>query len=114
MWYYSRQFNDITSNPALYIESLINNANTAYQNSNMDLRLKTLCIERLPSTFIESNNATDLLNDLLAVKGSEAALRQTADIALLVTSGPRGPACGAVSERIVNTYYCCLYEFSIE
>ena len=108
MWYYSKQFDDITSNPALYIESLINLANTAYQNSNIDLKLKTLCIERLPSTFIESSNVTDLLNDLLAVKGSEAALRQTADIALLVTSGPRGTACGAVSESIFNTSHCCL------
>ena len=112
MWYYSPQFDEITSNPALYIESLINNANDAYQNSNIDLRLRTLCIERLPNSFVESNNVTDLLNDLLAVKGSEAALRQTADIALLVTSVPRGGACGAVSESIVNTSPCSMYKFA--
>ena len=105
MWYYSKQFDDITSNPSLYIENLINLANTAYQNSNMRLRLKTLCIERLPITWWESNDPTSLLNDLVAEKGSEAALRQTADIALLVTSGPRGGACGAVSESMI--YYPC-------
>ena len=109
MWYYSKQFDDITSNPALYIENLINLANTAYQNSNMRLRLKTLCIERLPITWRESNDPTSLLNDLVAEKGSEAALRQTADIALLVTSGPRG-ACGAVSESIIYTCHCCLFK----
>ena len=114
MWYYSPQFDEITSNPALYVESLINNANDAYQNSNIDLRLRTLCIERLPNSFVESNNVTDLLNDLLAVKGSEAALRQTADIALLVTSVPRGGACGAVSESIVNTSPCSMYKFAGE
>ena len=97
MWYYSKQFDDITSNPELYVESLINLANTAYQNSNINLRLKTMCIERLPDSFTEANDASRLLNDLLAVKGSESALRQTADIALMITSQPRGGACGAVS-----------------
>ena len=56
-----------------------------------------MCIEKLPSTFVEVNDAGGLLTDLVAVKGSEAALRQTADIALLVTSAPRGGACGAIS-----------------
>ena len=40
MWYYSQEFDDITSNPELYVESLVNLANTAYQNSNINLRLK--------------------------------------------------------------------------
>ena len=97
MWYYSQQFDDITSNPELYVESLVNLANTAYQNSDIDLRLRTMCIEKLPGSFVEADDAGGLLNDLVAVKGSEAALRQTADIALLVTSAPRGGACGAVS-----------------
>ena len=103
MWYYSQQFDDITSNPELYVESLVNLANTAYQNSDIDLRLRTMCIEKLPSSFVESNNAGTILNDLVAVKGSEAALRQTADIALLVTSAPRGGACGAVSAPFVKS-----------
>ena len=102
MWYYSKQFDDITSDPALYIESLINLANTAYQNSNLNLRLKTMCIEKLPDSFVEANNAGNLLSDLVAVKGSESALRQTADIALMVTSQPRGGACGAVSTFLCN------------
>ena len=97
MWYYTKQFDDITTNPALYIESLINLANTAYQNSNLQLTLKTMCIEKLPDSFVEANNAGTLLEDLVAEKGSEALLRQTADIALMVTSQPRGGACGAVS-----------------
>ena len=103
MWYYSQQFDDITSNPDLYVESLVNLANTAYQNSDINLRLKTMCIEKLPSSFVESNNAGTILNDLVAVKGSEAALRQTADIALLVTSAPRGGACGAVSAPFIKS-----------
>ena len=98
MWYYSKEFDDITSNPALYAESLINLANDAYQNSNINLRLRTLCIERLPDSFVESDSPGGILEDLVAVKGSQAALRQTADIALLITSGPLGGACGAVSK----------------
>ena len=97
MWYYSQQFDDITSNPRLYIESLVNHANAAYQNSNINLRLKTLCMERLPGSFVESDNVTKLLKSFVAVKGSSTALRQTADIALLITSAPRGGKCGSVS-----------------
>ena len=97
MWYYSQEFDDITSDPALYIESLVNLANTAYQNSNINLRLKTMCIEKLPSTYVETDDYMAILNDWVAVKGSPTALRQTADIALLVTSTHRGGACGAVS-----------------
>ena len=102
MWYYTKQFHDITTNPELYIESLINLANTAYQNSNLQLTLKTMCIEKLPDSFVEANDAGTLLENLVAVKGSEAALRQTADIALMVTSQPRGGACGAVSTLQYN------------
>ena len=39
MWYYTKEFEAITSDPALYMAGLINHANTAYQNSNLNLRL---------------------------------------------------------------------------
>ena len=105
MWYYTKQFEDITTNPALYIESLVNLANTAYKNSNINLVMATMCIEKLPDSFVETNNAGTLLNDLVALKGSEAALRQTADIALMVVSQPRGRACGAVSSLWGNIIF---------
>lgn len=100
MWYYTKEFYDITSDPALYMESLINYANTAYQNSNISLRLETMCIERLSDDTLESNSATstEVLTNFYNTKGSAAALRQTADIALLVTSSYIGGACGAVSD----------------
>ena len=97
MWYYTKEFDDITSNVPLYIETLITHANTAYQNSNINLRVRTLCTERLPDSFIESNSVNSILSDFVKAKGSATALRQTADISLLVTSTYRGGACGAVS-----------------
>lgn len=99
MWYYTKEFYEDTSDIPLYMESLVNYANTAYQNSNISMRLETMCIERLNDDTIESNSATstELLTNFYNVKGSAAGLRQTADIALLVTSRYIGQACGAVS-----------------
>ena len=61
MWYYSQEFDDITSNPELYVESLVNLANTAYQNSNINLRLKvSVVMQRLsyPTEAVLSNKVT--------------------------------------------------------
>ena len=103
MWYYTKEFDDVTDDPPLYMEDLINHANTAYQNSNINLRLETLCVEKLEDTFKETDSdgadkdVTTLLNDFVGAKGSATNLRQTADLAFLVTSTYRGGACGAVS-----------------
>ena len=63
-----------------------------------------MCVERLDDNFTETESdgtdkdVTTLLNDFVGTKGgSPTNLRQTADIALLVTSTYRGGACGAVS-----------------
>ena len=135
MWYYTSQFNSVTSDPALYISGLINNANAAYANSNINLKLKTKCVEQLPDNFMEGNSVGTLLEELVNVKGnlkfrqdkkvridwefpserhntyfhnplvlgSPTALRQTADISLLVTSTYINGACGAVSKPS-----CCI------
>ena len=104
MWYYTKQFDDITSNPADYIELLNSHANTAYQNSNLNLRLKTKCIERLPSNIRETSN---ILRDFIGAKGSSSALRQNADIALLVTSRSISGICGQVSSTIISQIKVC-------
>ena len=70
MWYYTSQFNDVTSDPALYVSGLINNANAAYANSNINLRLKTKCVEQLPDNFVEGDSVGNLLAELVNVKGN--------------------------------------------
>ena len=69
MWYYTKEFEDITSDPGLYIAGLVNHANTAYQNSGIDLELTTMCVERLPDDFVEANNVNTLLDDWWNAKG---------------------------------------------
>ena len=69
MWYYTKEFEAITSDPALYMASLVNHANTAYQNSNLDLRLTTMCIERLPDSFVEADDVNALFNNFYNAKG---------------------------------------------
>jgi len=92
MWYYTKQFDDVTSDPRGYVELLNTHANTAYANSNINLRLKTKCVEMLPSNIRESAN---ILNDFGSIKGgSRSAIRQNADIAMLVTSRPVNGWCG--------------------
>ena len=90
MWYYTSQFKSVTSHPALYISGLINNANAAYANSNINLRLKTKCVEQLPDSFVEGDSVGTLLEDLVNVKGNEAKsvagnhwLRLSPSVALL-------------------------------
>ena len=74
MWYYTSQFNSVTSDPALYISGLINNANAAYANSNINLRLKTKCVEQLTDNFVEGDSAGKLLEELVNVKGNLKAI----------------------------------------
>ena len=69
MWYYTKEFEAITTNPALYMSSLINHANTAYQNSNLDLRLTTMCMERLPDSFVEADDVGTLFTNFAIAKG---------------------------------------------
>ena len=69
MWYYTKEFEAITSDPALYMAGLVNHANTAYQNSNLNLRLSTMCIERLPDSFVEADNVNTLFTNFLNAKG---------------------------------------------
>ena len=74
-----------------------------------------MCVEKLDDTFNETDgdgadkDVTTLLNDFVGAKGSATKLRQTADIALLITSTYRGGACGAVSAEWSiwsRTTYC--------
>ena len=69
MWYYTKEFEAITSDPPLYMAGLVNHANTAYQNSNLNLRLSTMCIERLPDSFVEADNVNTLFTNFLNAKG---------------------------------------------
>ena len=69
MWYYTKEFYDITSDPALYIAGLLYHANTAYQNSDIDLELTTMCIERLPDSFVETDDVGSLFTNFAIAKG---------------------------------------------
>ena len=74
MWYYSPEFEAVTSSPEDYIATLINSANAGYKNSNLNLRLKTFRIERLPDNFTESENTIKMVTDVLILKGKSLAL----------------------------------------
>ena len=69
MWYYSPEFAAVTTSPEAYIAALIDSANAGYKNSNLNLRLKTFCIERLPDNFTESENTIKMVTDVLILKG---------------------------------------------
>ena len=69
MWYYTKEFADITTDPALYMAGLINHANTAYQNSNLNQKLETMCIEQLPDSFVEADDVGQLFTNFFNVKG---------------------------------------------
>ena len=69
MWYYTKEFADITTDPALYMAGLINHANTAYQNSNLNQKLETMCIEKLPDSFVEADDVNQLFTNFLNAKG---------------------------------------------
>ena len=97
MWYYTKSVHDTTTDVPLYIANLMNIVNTAYMNSHINLKLKTMCIERLPDSYVESTiSSTDMLQSLQRVKGSSSALRQTADLVMMVTASSPD-SCGAVS-----------------
>ena len=74
MWYYTKEFEAITSDPALYMAGLVNHANTAYQNSNLNLKLTTMCMERLPDSFVEADDVGALFTNFVNAKGKTKRL----------------------------------------
>ena len=64
--YYTKQFEEITSNINGHVAALIDGANAAFRNSNMPTRLKLHCI--LPSNINERSNM-NLLSTFRGLKG---------------------------------------------
>ena len=59
-FYYTPAFRQVTSDTRGYIEGLVNSANLAYNNSDIDLKLEIFCIEEL-ADFEESEDSVKML-----------------------------------------------------
>ena len=70
MWYYTSEFEAANGGePQLEIEQMTTIANLGYAQSNLNLTLRTLNIERLPDTFLEDENGVVMLDNLIKYKG---------------------------------------------
>ena len=61
-FYYTPAFVEVTSDTGAYIEGLVNSANLAYNNSEINLRLEIFCVEELKE-FEESEDAVKMLEN---------------------------------------------------
>ena len=65
-FYYTPAFEAVTSDTGAYIEGLVNGANLAYNNSEINLRLEIFCVEKLKE-FEESEDAVKMLENFRCV-----------------------------------------------
>jgi hypothetical protein len=70
MFYYTTQFADVTTDPRAYIEGMVNSANMAYNNSNINLRLEIFCVEEYKE-LKESNDAPGMLEAFTKARGEK-------------------------------------------
>lgn len=61
-FYYTTAFDQVTSDTRGYIEGLVNSANLAYNNSDINLKLEIFCVEELKG-FEESEDSVRMLED---------------------------------------------------
>ena len=69
-----------------YFKELIQKTNMGYENSNIPIRAKMHCFEMATIRDNASDNATVILEEFRKMKGTPERLRNTADIAVLLTN----------------------------
>ncbi len=92
-FYYTPAFRAVTVDIAGYINQLVLSVNTGYANSQIPLTLQVYCMEEAVG-FVETNDAGGMLAAFRDWKGNVQRTKNSADLAMLVLSGPRGGACG--------------------
>ncbi len=88
--YYTPQFAAVTADIEGYVEQVIQETNQGYFDSKVPLRAKVLCIEE--ATINDMPLSSDQLSAFKNMKGSNAELRGTADVAVLLVKS--FDACG--------------------
>jgi predicted Zn-dependent protease with MMP-like domain len=82
-FYYTQEFADITPDIEGFVQRIIDKTNEAYEASLVPLSTYALCTEL--ATNINDYNSDKVLDEFVQLKGSPEELRDTADVAVLLT-----------------------------
>ena len=85
MFYYTQAAKDITPNIEDFIKHVVAVTNLGFINSQIPVRVQIFCIKR--ATITEGSDNQDTLSRFENMKGSPEALRNSADVAALITNG---------------------------
>merc|ERR1719219_2505156 len=89
MFYYTQAFEDATADIEGFLDQVVTITNTGYINSQIPIRVQKFCSEK--ATIDEVNGNGPMLDAFWQMKdddGSTTNLRNTADIAFLITNVP--------------------------
>ena len=75
-----------------FIDTMIAQANTGFENSKVDMKLELLCVEELDIEELFDQN--DMLNSFRVVKGTPEKLLNSADLAFLLVKETNALNCG--------------------
>merc|ERR1711962_1073123 len=92
MFWYTKEFADVTTDIPLFISQVIAETNQGYINSKVPFRVKTQCIKQVD--FAEENDGRTMLRTFIASKPAKDLLN-TADVAHLFVS--KSNLCGIAS-----------------
>ena len=92
MIYYTPQFAAITPDIPGFVDQVLAETNQGYMNSKVPMSIKLHCIEEATVNDVSSSSAT--VNNFVAMKGSTAALRHSADATVLLVASMGPSACG--------------------
>ena len=95
-FYYTREFAQVTKDIDGFIDHSVTRTNQAYINSHVPLSAFVLCQE-VARGLEEAGTAKQMLERFAQLKGSIEELRDTADVAVLLTSRLVGGYCGRAS-----------------
>ena len=95
MFYYTKEYAAVTTNPEADINQLVANANAGYVNSGLPIKLEAFCIKQIQLT--ERADVIGMVEEFAVSQGSHEETRNTADTAFLVISKPYSGVCGLAS-----------------
>jgi len=81
-FYYTIDMAEATEDIELYMDQVVAETNQGYIDSKIPIRIKMFCIEALPIRDIE--DGSDMLSTFASYKGTDDALRGSADAAALI------------------------------
>ena len=84
--YNAKDFFNFNNNLKEYFNELIEKTNIGYENSNIPIRAKMHCFEMASIRENISDNATVILEEFRKMKGTPERLRNSADVAVLLTN----------------------------